>query len=279
MDVNDEHQRWLDEIRLDPQNDTLRLVYADWLEERGDARGEFIRLQCELAQEELDEDRRVDLTLREHALLSRHERDWTGVLAEFTAKCVFRRGMVEYAALMAKAFLARGDELFTHSQVHSATIHIEHREELWELAECPLLAKLTGLRLEGDGVDDDGMRRFLRSPHLSGLDRILLDRLGLGEATGEALGEAPALSRLKMLDLSRNLLRNVGATAIVRSPTMANLEVLMLGANEVRLLGARAIAQSPYLERLNYLDVRQNPIPERGIRLLIDRFGRDACYV
>ena len=33
-----------------PDDDTPRLVYADWLEENGDAdRAEFIRLQCELA--------------------------------------------------------------------------------------------------------------------------------------------------------------------------------------------------------------------------------------
>ena len=31
-----------------PDDDTPRLIYADWLEERGDPRGEFIRLQCRL---------------------------------------------------------------------------------------------------------------------------------------------------------------------------------------------------------------------------------------
>ena len=34
-----------------PDDDTVRLVYADWLEENGDAaRAEFIRVQCELAK-------------------------------------------------------------------------------------------------------------------------------------------------------------------------------------------------------------------------------------
>ena len=31
-----------------PDDDTSRLVYADWLEERGDPRGEFLRLECRL---------------------------------------------------------------------------------------------------------------------------------------------------------------------------------------------------------------------------------------
>ena len=33
-----------------PDDLNLRLVYADWLEEHGDPRGEFIRVQCELAE-------------------------------------------------------------------------------------------------------------------------------------------------------------------------------------------------------------------------------------
>ena len=38
-------------ILEEPGDDALRLIYADWLEDHGDAaRGEFIRVQCELAK-------------------------------------------------------------------------------------------------------------------------------------------------------------------------------------------------------------------------------------
>src|SRR5262245_24797354 len=37
-------------ILAEPGDDTHRMVYADWLEERREPRGEFIRLQCELAK-------------------------------------------------------------------------------------------------------------------------------------------------------------------------------------------------------------------------------------
>jgi uncharacterized protein (TIGR02996 family) len=37
-------------IQADPNNDSHRLVYADWLEERGDKRGEFLRLKCQQEQ-------------------------------------------------------------------------------------------------------------------------------------------------------------------------------------------------------------------------------------
>src|SRR5262249_52162165 len=39
----------LSAIHADPATDAPRLIYADWLEERGNPLGELIRLQCGLA--------------------------------------------------------------------------------------------------------------------------------------------------------------------------------------------------------------------------------------
>jgi uncharacterized protein (TIGR02996 family) len=41
---------FLDAIAEHWDDDRVRLVYADWLEERGDPRGEFLRLECQLAK-------------------------------------------------------------------------------------------------------------------------------------------------------------------------------------------------------------------------------------
>jgi uncharacterized protein (TIGR02996 family) len=42
---------FLRQILAHPFDDGPRLVYADRLDERGDPRGEFIRVQCEIARE------------------------------------------------------------------------------------------------------------------------------------------------------------------------------------------------------------------------------------
>lgn len=44
----DEDMGLLAAVRAVPEDDTARLVYADWLDERGDPRGDFLRLECRL---------------------------------------------------------------------------------------------------------------------------------------------------------------------------------------------------------------------------------------
>src|SRR5262245_9632541 len=63
-------------IKEQPDDDGPRLIFADWLEERGDPRGEFIRLQCALARTDEDDPRRADLIRREQELLRQHKEVW-----------------------------------------------------------------------------------------------------------------------------------------------------------------------------------------------------------
>src|SRR5262249_27280351 len=47
MPMHEEFQ-FLRSIYNQPDDDALRLIYADWLEERGDPRAEFLRLEVQL---------------------------------------------------------------------------------------------------------------------------------------------------------------------------------------------------------------------------------------
>ncbi len=44
-----EEQQMIDAVLADPHSDEARLVYADWLEERGDSRGGFLRAELSFA--------------------------------------------------------------------------------------------------------------------------------------------------------------------------------------------------------------------------------------
>jgi uncharacterized protein (TIGR02996 family) len=49
MAPHDQAAAFLTAIRADPGSDLPRLRFAHWLEERGDPRGELIRILCQLA--------------------------------------------------------------------------------------------------------------------------------------------------------------------------------------------------------------------------------------
>src|SRR5205809_3815029 len=81
-----------------PDDDTPRLVLADWLEEHADehatARAEFIRVQTELHRLSPYDPRRVELSRREDELLRRHEEAWLVPLAKIVSQVRWQRGFV-----------------------------------------------------------------------------------------------------------------------------------------------------------------------------------------
>jgi carbon storage regulator len=71
-----EEQAFLKAIEASPDDIEVRLVFADWLEERGDPLGEHLRLQCSLARLPPGDQRRQDLERRERLLWAEHGADW-----------------------------------------------------------------------------------------------------------------------------------------------------------------------------------------------------------
>ena len=76
-----DEQRLLAAIVEAPDDDAPRLVYADWLQSRGDPRGEFIQLQCQLAATP-DDDRRRAMRIAENKLLAAHGKAWLAPLVD-----------------------------------------------------------------------------------------------------------------------------------------------------------------------------------------------------
>jgi uncharacterized protein (TIGR02996 family) len=76
----DAEQAFLEAIRRRPGSAAERLVYSDWLTDRGDPRGEFIHLQVQACRQPRGSPRRLDLEARAHDLLVVHEADWLGPL-------------------------------------------------------------------------------------------------------------------------------------------------------------------------------------------------------
>lgn len=78
-EISLEEQPFLDEIRANPDDDAARLVYADWLEERGDVRAEYLRLLAKARNSELPERSQHTKRFRDIPLA------WLGVVDSRTA--------------------------------------------------------------------------------------------------------------------------------------------------------------------------------------------------
>src|SRR5262245_26840333 len=115
MSGHDEQgQAFLEAIREAPEDDTHRLVYADWLDDHGnEARAKFIRLQCQLAALPSKDARRHDLAKRERELLAAHRNAWLGPLAKELPfdRCTFRRGFPEEVSLRPRSAVQFAEEL------------------------------------------------------------------------------------------------------------------------------------------------------------------------
>jgi uncharacterized protein (TIGR02996 family) len=271
----------LQAILDDPEDDGLRLVYADWLEEHGEPeRAEFIRVQIELARDP----RRGDLEARERALLKEHEEEWAGPLRPPVGDWGFDRGMPNVAVTVPD-FLAHAAAL---SQSPSAPLlsvvdHAVGTEDVRALAACPFLARVTALNLAGwythdpkeSLVDDEQASLLASSPYVSGLRSLNLRCNALGDVGLRSLASSRSLSGLRELDLRANRFGNGGLLDLASSPLLPELTALDLGYNDgaVSDVGWRGLARSPYLARLRWLYVGGNILSDLSRQALIGRFG------
>jgi uncharacterized protein (TIGR02996 family) len=259
-------------VLADPDDDEPRLVYADWLEERGDVRGEFIALQCRLARLRAADPARPAMAARARQLRRAHGRDWAGPLGEFAGRCRFRRGFVEEVEIDARAFLADAPALFRAAPVRRLKL-LSAATLMRRVAVCPELAHLTHLNLSENFVRAGGVDALAASPYLSGLRVLNLARNGLGSGGVRALAASALPARLVRLNLADNVTYNAGAVTLAECPTLGGLSVLRLSWNCIGRAGAEALAASPHLTAVITLDLRGNLPGTQGALALRERFA------
>ena len=90
------HDDFLNAIQAQPADRTLRLVYADWLDECNDPRGELIRAEEEMRQLPVFADRFWELKPRRNELRAHAGSEWCGKM-RYGTECepVFRHGIPE----------------------------------------------------------------------------------------------------------------------------------------------------------------------------------------
>jgi uncharacterized protein (TIGR02996 family) len=252
---------FLRDIREHPDDDAVRLIYADWLEEhaRSDAdraRAEFIRVQCRLAAGVTHVAERLALEVRERRLLSRHRAGWLAPLAGLVRHAEFRRGFVESVRVRIETFLERGADLFAAEPVRDVVLTGRlSPPRVARLAGAPPLGHVRRLGLGPVGERaaaralDYGLRApvlagLLGSPFLARLTGLELGLVWVGDAQVRALAASPVAPRLERLAFHACLLVN-RALAALAGGRFERLRTLDLwgsdpGAGGLHALGAAA---------------------------------------
>jgi uncharacterized protein (TIGR02996 family) len=243
-----------------PDDDAVRLVYADWLEDQGhSARPEFIRVQVELARLPFDDERVSPLQAREFRLLSRHGVDWLNGDREGTFTRGFRE---EWKADTPILFAMTGEKLLTRGPLRKVVFGFP-AGHVWgqKVAEAPHLSFVETIALAGQRSGQasfSDILALLSSPRLT-----RLRTLDLGG--GHELGDEALSSLLRSCKRTHFLKRPVGPL-----PSLRNLLRLSLNGMQLTDAGLRVLVESPLTETLVGLDLSDNDLTDEAARILTD---------
>ena len=242
----------LNAIAAHPEEDTPRLMYADWLDEHGDPiRAEFIRVQCAVKQLEQrpaeEQKQHVHLYRRQEEFLDLHRRDLLGPLgADLNYfDVIFDRGFVSELTMPAPVFLRHAADIRAFRPTPRIRVTQAGGTNLGPLLDCPELAVVESV-VAGNG---HGGRT-------------------LGVPDAAELARCPYLGRLEVLDLATNDIGDAGLQHLAASANLPRLSELNLSGNDISDDGLRALLDSPLWPRLRRLDLSLNPLSDVAAEML-----------
>jgi uncharacterized protein (TIGR02996 family) len=274
---------------IDDPDDDRRLVFADWLDERGGPeraeRAEFIRLQVAEAAMACQKNigsvgtGRIFLSQRELALIRQRHQEWAAGLPRAdgvgyasgsgNGGVDFERGFPwQVHAPSVEAFLAVAPRLFAAAPItylHLGNLKIRDAREL---AASPHLERVRQWQDVYSRRTDKMLAEIAKSEHLGNLREVDLTGAPLTAAGVRALLTAPSLRRVTRLCLASCEIGDEGAEAVADSPACAELEHLNLTDRALTAAAVRALASSPLRLTMQSLLLSQTTLGDDAAAVL-----------
>ena len=291
----------LAEIRRRPAEDAPRLLLADWLDERGDPRGQFLRVQCTLAAMSPDDPERPALQACNDEMEQSLRRQIQPSLERAGIRD-FRmsRGFIDRMHVTGSQFLdlwrtwtpfapavrvLRWSELPARNSADAMQrlMNADFTEALQSLSlyGCRLslpqvdalvqsvrARQLTTLDLSRTSLGGAAMRGVAASTSLNSLTTLKIAHCDLSPRDAALLARAVAAQRLETLDISSNQIGDEGFESLVVSEGLSNLRMLLASNNAIGVAGIAAFANSSRLDRLTHLVLNENDLGDEAAALL-----------
>jgi uncharacterized protein (TIGR02996 family) len=277
MDLLCQHEAFLRAIYLEPEEDTPRLVYADFLEDHGDPdRAAFIRLECELARHGVDD-----------ALAARIRDTLTELLDRYRSEAIDRPDGNRVVKLdpevrawpWANASTIRGFPCSASLiELRSGQLADEQASRLLVTRLYPeafgarSLVVLPGPQLAVEDID-----RLFALPFVQQVVELHLP--GIVTTSPVPLEEPEGIEGLpRLIDMS--VTPTVSTSAVIHLAGhrgARRITALDLRNNNLDNDAARALVKSPYLDNLKRLDLLEgNRFRGKVWQQVIARFGENV---
>lgn len=262
-----------------------RLVYADWLIDRGDPRGEFIHIQCQLASG-AHTSKKEELEAREKELIHAHGESWAAQMGLSLREVTFCRGFVE-------EIRTSWDKL--------VKAHRTVERDLWapvkklkiikfSPSDMPKICRLYGmyaikcLDLSSNYIGCEAAERLFSDEIVGRLSHLSLDDNNLGDAGAAFIAESCHLRRMEYIGIGWNNISSEGAKSIAKSVAKSNkipnMKVVVLWGNDIRNDVACDFAEASkvntnikFMVLRLVLNVKNKETREMPIRILVECKG------
>lgn len=258
----------LTSVLADFDSDEARLVYADWLMQRGDPLGEFVVAQIELAGGSMTGRRRRQLKKKTQQLMTANYDAWTRVAKDVAEGWVFRRGLIDEVTLTAESFVERAATLFASHPIRKVAITDINGDAEDRVPASENLGRVRKLSLRGDGVGRTLCEALASSPHTASLQELHFGTHTIDAACTGALAAAEHFQP-HMLALTANPLGNKGVKALLTTDFLDSCRKLYLSNTGIDDVGLRALIESDHTGALELLCVSNNEITDEGSLVLL----------
>lgn len=231
---------WIAQIRANPDDDQVRLAYADALVARGDQRGEYMRLAIANARRETNREQYERLQE-----LAKLERQWAKEIG-CTLNVQWLRGLPNRVWDTAQAVVENRNQLLAFP--FRAITLLSRSKDLAAFAALPELARIEDLSLP-ESMPLPELAAVCASPHLTALRSVWFGTMS--DEAAELVASAPWLAQLEALPLHK--LTSRGFARLLASP-LFRLRELSLYDCDLDEAGGRAFAECklPRLEQLTF---------------------------
>lgn len=284
--MTDREAELLEAIVRAPEDDTPRLIFADWLSEQGDPRGELIHLQLRAASLEAGGERNK-VRAAENKLLDAHRAAWLGPIAGVVEKAEFRRGFVAMVRMTARAWIAHAKSVLAVAPL------IDELELLFgegegglgpEAFERPEMRHVRSLSLRG--MHAEPVRALAAASTLGALRTLVLEGAPLSPTEGEAIAAAklPQLRALRMtvasdLALAPDVLWAIGRAKFSLESLFVDGQEWSMAPTALGAAGAAAIVGGAAFSSLKRLELPFMGLGAEGVSGLMDLQGLEALDV